>query len=73
MSAEDLEIHQVTDAPVNRQYSPLQSSLVDGLEGLLRRGKSDRSKSLPYLMNVMSHPHKEDEGDGGDTDAADHK
>ncbi|XP_061587032.1 bestrophin-4 [Cololabis saira] len=73
MSTEDLEIHQTIDTPANKQYLPLQSSLVDGFEGLLKRGKANRSESLPHLMNVLSHPQEEDEGDGEDTDAASQK
>ncbi|XP_041849110.1 bestrophin-4 [Melanotaenia boesemani] len=74
MSAEDLEIHQPTDAPVNRQYLPLQGSLINGLDGLLQKGKGIlRSGSLPYLMDILSHPNEEDEADGGDTDVTGHK
>ena len=74
MSAEDLEIQHPADAPVNRQYLPLQGSLVNGLDSFLHRGKGVlRSGSLPFLMDILSHPNEEDEADEGETDATCHK
>ncbi|MEQ2275645.1 hypothetical protein XENORESO_006567, partial [Xenotaenia resolanae] len=61
VSAEDLEIHQPTDVPVNMQYLPLRASLADGLDSFSQKSKSiQRSGSLPYLLDVVTQ-HEEDE------------
>lgn len=60
MSAEDLEIHQLSDTDERKQFLPLKGSPVDGLrrgEGILRGG------SLPSLMDVSSHPNREEDAD----------
>ena len=60
MSMEDLEIHQPADAPGKKQYFPLMGSLGNGLDSLLQRGKGIlRGRSLPSLMDVLSHPDEE--------------
>ncbi|MEQ2245516.1 hypothetical protein ILYODFUR_028819 [Ilyodon furcidens] len=61
VSAEDLEIHQPTDVPVNMQYLPLRACLADGLDSFSQKSKSiQRSGSLPYLLDVVTQ-HEEDE------------
>lgn len=70
MSAEDLEIHQPTDVPVNKQYLLPRSSLGDGLDGLQQKTKGIlRSGSLPHLMDVLTHHNEEDEAVETKTDA----
>ncbi|XP_029929954.1 bestrophin-4 [Myripristis murdjan] len=52
MSAEDLEIHQPEDAPLDAQCLPLKGSVGNGLDKLLQRGKGAfRGGSLPSLID----------------------
>ena len=71
---EDLEIHQPADAPGKKQYFPLKGSLGDGLDSLLQRGKGIlRGRSLPSLMDVLSHPDEENNVSEDNISVTNHK
>ncbi|KAM3866162.1 bestrophin-4 [Diretmus argenteus] len=67
MSAEDLEIHQPADVPLQTRYLPLSGSVGDGLDNLLHRGKGFfQGGSLPSLLDCSSHINEDEEGVNAD-------